>query len=82
MKEQVVTFKADKRMSEQLKNIPNKSEFIRNAVFKALNNVCPVCNGVGVLNSCQQDHWQDFTAHHAVERCDDCQSVHLACEHN
>jgi hypothetical protein len=81
MKEQTVTFKVDSKLAEQLKNVPNKSEFIRNAVFKALNNVCPVCNGAGVLNACQQEHWLDFTAHHTIERCESCHSAHLSCDH-
>jgi len=81
MKEQVVTFKVDNRMYEQLQNTPNKSEFIRNALFKALNNICPVCSGQGVLNSCQQEHWAEFTSHHHLERCSSCKSVHLACDH-
>lgn len=81
MKEQTVTFKVDSRLAEQLKQIPNKSEFIRHAVFKALNHVCPMCNGAGVLNNCQQEHWQQLTAHHSVEKCENCQSVYLSCDH-
>jgi hypothetical protein len=80
MKEQTVTFKVDSRMYEQLKNIPNKSEFIRNSLFQALNNICPLCNGEGVLNSCQQEHWDKFIAeHHHLEKCSTCNTVHLAC---
>ena len=81
MKEQTVTFKVDSRMYEQLKNIPNKSEFIRNSLFQALNNICPLCNGEGVLNSCQQEHWKAFISEHKLERCSSCKSVHIACDH-
>lgn len=80
MKEQTVTFKVDSRMYEQLQNLPNKSEFIRSSLFQALNNICPLCNGTGVLNPCQQKHWEDFMANHHLEKCEDCKSVHISCE--
>ncbi|MBN1647984.1 MAG: CopG family transcriptional regulator [Spirochaetales bacterium] len=80
MREQVVTFKVDNDLYGLLKNIPNKSEFIRNSIFKALNNICPLCNGAGTLNSCQQKHWAEFGEHHQLEKCDDCKSVYLTCE--
>jgi len=80
MKEQTVTFKVDSKLYEQLNKIPNRSEFIRNSIFKALNNICPLCNGTGILNSCQQGHWDEFTEHHHLNQCHDCHSVYLTCQ--
>jgi len=80
MKEQIVTFKVDEELYKMLNSIPNKSEFIRNSIFKALKNICPMCNGAGILNVCQQKHWTDFETSHHVSRCSDCDSVYLTCE--
>lgn len=46
-KEEIVTFKADLRLAEELKRLPNKSEFIRQALLRALGNECPLCHGAG-----------------------------------
>lgn len=81
MKEQTVTFKVDSKLYKQLNRIPNRSEFIRNSLFKALNNICPLCNGTGILNSCQQGHWDEFSKNHHLSQCDNCHSVYLSCQH-
>ena len=80
MKEQVVTFKVDEEFFKHLNKIPNKSEFIRNSILKALKSLCPLCNGTGILNDCQKDHWIKFEEHHHLRECDDCKSMYLTCE--
>jgi uncharacterized protein YbaR (Trm112 family) len=80
MKEQVVTFKVDEDLFRFLNNIQNKSEFIRNSILKALDNCCPLCNGTGMLNLCQKNHWKRFREQHELVRCNDCKSVYLTCE--
>jgi hypothetical protein len=79
-KTDLITFKVEHSLAEQIDCLPNKSEFIRNALLGALENICPLCQGKGVLNLEQADHWKRFTAHHRVERCTDCQAVYLSCE--
>jgi len=81
-KEKVITFKTDDELAEVLNRIPNKSEFIRNAIESALENKCPLCNGSGSLTSAQNKHLQNFLAHHAIEKCDDCDAVHFTCQTN
>ena len=76
---EVVTFKADHSLVEELKGVPNRSEFIRNAVLAALEHVCPLCKGVGILTADQQRHWDAFAAQHSLEQCDDCHAVHPVC---
>jgi hypothetical protein len=80
MKDQIVTFKADEDLFNLLNKIPNKSEFIRNSILKALDNLCPLCNGTGILNNCQKNHWIEFKKHHGLAECNECKSVYLTCE--
>jgi hypothetical protein len=78
-KRQIVTFKAEEALVEAMEDIPNRSEFIRSAILAALNGVCPLCRGTGVLSPHQQRHWADFSRTHSVERCNDCDEGKLVC---
>lgn len=79
-KEEIVTFKVDAALMEALANIPNRSEFIRAAILQAMDNLCPLCTGTGYLSPEQRKHWDEFTAHHAVRRCEECDSTYLVCD--
>lgn len=79
-KQEVITFKADATMAAALKQVPNRSEFIRTAILHALDNVCPLCQGNGVLTPEQRKHWEEFAAHHRVVECRDCHELHLVCD--
>ena len=78
-KEAVVTFKADSSLLQALKNVPNRSEFIRTAILSALNSYCPLCQGTGVLTPNQKQHWDQFAAGHPLRECHACHEVHLVC---
>ncbi len=78
-KAEIVTFKVDESLRDAMKDIPNRSEFIRSAVLTALENVCPVCKGTGILTPNQKEHWIAFTKGHSLEECDDCHEIHLVC---
>ena len=78
-KESVITFKADASLFEALRNIPNRSEFIRTAILSALENQCPLCRGSGVLTPNQKKHWDTFAQHHPMRECGDCHEVHVVC---
>ena len=78
-KESVVTFKADASLLRALKNIPNRSEFIRVAILGALRNHCPVCRGTGVLTPNQKQHWEDFARSHPLRECDECHEIRIVC---
>ncbi len=79
-KTDLITFKVEHSLAELIDRLPNKSEFIRNALLGALANTCPLCQGTGVLSPEQSEHWKRFSEHHRVERCADCQAVYLSCE--
>lgn len=80
-KTDIITFKVDNALLEALKGIENRSEFIRSAILSALDNVCPLCRGTGILTPNQRRHWTDFSRTHNIEECADCNESHLICEH-
>jgi hypothetical protein len=76
-KQEIVTFKVDHTLWEAMRGIPNRSEFIRAAVLAAMDSVCPLCKGTGILTPDQRKHWRQFAEHHSLEECQDCHAVHL-----
>jgi len=80
-KEEIITFKVDRRLAGALAGINNRSAFIREAIEMALGGQCPVCRGTGVLTAAQQEHWQEFSAHHHVAQCSRCSEPRLVCDH-
>jgi len=78
-KQEIVTFKVDQSLLDVLKDLPNRSEFIRQAILNALDNVCPLCQGTGSLTPNQKKHWELFSRSHSLEECDNCQEIHLIC---
>jgi len=80
MKNEIITFKVDDSLAQIIHRLPNKSEFIRQAVMAALENTCPLCQGTGSLSPEQKKHWDEFASHHQIETCDDCHAVHIHCE--
>lgn len=79
-KDEVITFKVDEALGEQLRSMPNRSEFIRQAVLQALEMECPLCHGTGTLTPNQMVHWREFREHHELIQCSVCGEPHLACE--
>ena len=78
-KEGIITFKVNEDLLEVIKTIPNRSEFIRAAIMMALENICPLCNGTGLLTPKQKEHWKSFAQNHAVKRCEDCDEMFIEC---
>ena len=76
----IITFKVDEPLRKAMRGIPNRSEFIRAAILSALDSVCPLCKGSGILTPDQRKHWDSFAEHHALTECEDCHAVHLVCE--
>lgn len=79
-KHEIITFKVDEPLREAMRGIPNRSEFIRAAILSALDSVCPLCKGSGILTPDQRKHWDSFAEHHALAECEDCHAVHLVCQ--
>jgi hypothetical protein len=79
-KREIITFEADEPLRKAMYGIPNRSEFIRAAILSALDSVCPLCKGSGILTADQRKHWVEFAEHHALAECQDCHAVHLVCD--
>jgi hypothetical protein len=79
-KEEIITFKADAALAEALSLVPNRSDFIRSAILNAMMNVCPLCQGTGILTPQQKKHWEEFSRHHELKRCSECKEVVLTCD--
>lgn len=78
----IITFKVPESLREAMKGIPNRSEFIRTAVVAALDSICPLCRGTGVIMPSQRPHWDLFAEDHCFEECETCHGVHVVCKHS
>ena len=78
----IITFKVPESLREAMKGIPNRSEFIRTAVVAALDSLCPLCKGTGVIMPNQRHHWDMFASDHHLEECETCNAVHVVCDRN
>lgn len=78
-KKEILTFKVDEDLYQAIKDIPNRSEFIRSAVMAALESTCPLCKGTGYLSPHQKMHWEEFEDDHSWEECKDCHELRLVC---
>jgi hypothetical protein len=79
-KSEVISFKVHETLREAMNGIPNRSDFIRNAVVAALESSCPLCKGTGVLSPRQKKHWDEFAEDHQVKECRQCHEFHLVCD--
>lgn len=79
--QEIISFKTDSALKHKLENLTNRSDFIRNALLVALNNVCEFCKGAGILSSEMRRHWNDFSRKHTVVECDedDCGEIKVNC---
>jgi len=64
-----------------MKDIPNRSEFIRHAILAALDSACPLCSSTGVLSPNQKKHLADFLADHSLQECERCNGLRFVCEY-
>jgi hypothetical protein len=78
-KQSIITFKVDDDFMSVIKDIPNRSEFIRSAIIEALGSVCPLCNGSGMLSKKKKKHWDDFAVHHYFQTCSNCDEQIIVC---
>ena len=79
--QEVVTFKVDESVLELMRGIRNRSEFIRTALLAALDNLCPLCKGTGILTPHRKGHWEKLASTHTMRQCGDCQEdLTIVCE--
>lgn len=76
---EVITFKVDKSIKSLLAGVSNRSEFIRNAILNAFDNVCPFCKGTGVMNEHRKKHWDKLVESHTLHECEECHEMIFEC---
>lgn len=81
-KEEIITFKVDAALADKLRSVPNRSEFIRQAVLQHLGHECPICHGSGTLTPHQMAHLQSFLEHHQLAQCSDCGETYFVCDYH
>ncbi len=79
--QEVVTFKVAPALLELMRGMPNRSEFIRHALLSALDNICPLCRGTGILTPAKKQHWSKFSRDHRMKECRGCRELTIVCEH-
>ncbi len=77
---EVITFKVEESLLEMLRGIPNRSAFIRTALLAALNNLCPLCRGTGILTPEKKEHWTEFSRDHGTKDCGTCHELTIVSE--
>jgi hypothetical protein len=78
-KDEVISFKAEASLAEAIRNLPNRSAFIRAAILSALDHACPLCQGTGIMTPEQKRHWEIFAENHYLSHCRDCDALYLVC---
>jgi len=68
----VVSFRVDAHLAEMLARLPDKSSFIREAVLKRFYDVCPLCQGRGVLPGLVAGWWTRRVAETNPRKCRCC----------
>ena len=78
--QEVVTFKVEASLLDMLRGIPNRSAFIRTALLSALDNLCPLCRGTGILTPEKKQHWTEFSRDHGAQECGTCHKLTIVCQ--
>lgn len=73
-KSAVVAIKVEEELARFLDQLPNKSEFIRRAIYSQLGVSCPLCTGTGRVSRETHDHFAAFLSHFELHSCEGCGS--------
>lgn len=71
-KSTVVAFKVEENLADFLNSLPNKSEFIRRAIYSQLGIACPLCRGTGSVSKETHDHFAAFLEKWDLHQCQEC----------
>jgi hypothetical protein len=71
-KSSVVAFKVEEDLANFLNNLPNKSDFIRRAIYSQLGISCPLCRGTGSVSKETHDRFAAFLEKWDLHQCEGC----------
>jgi hypothetical protein len=72
LKPKTVAVKVPEELAEFLDRLPNKSEFIRDAILAQLQMTCPLCDGSGVVPTGLCAHYRPVLLRHRSGECVKC----------
>lgn len=67
-----MAFKVEEELAGFLNNLPNKSDFIRRAIYSQLGISCPLCRGTGSVSKETHDHFAAFLEKWDLHQCQGC----------
>jgi hypothetical protein len=71
-KSTVVAFKVEEELADFLNQLPNKSDFIRRAIYSQLGVSCPLCRGTGKVSKETHDQFSAFLEKWDLHHCEGC----------
>lgn len=71
-KNSIVAFKVEEELADFLDKLPNKSEFIRQAIQAKLGITCPLCAGSGAVSKETHDSFEIFLEKWELHHCESC----------
>ena len=79
---EVISVRVATGIAKALEAVPNRSEFVRQAIEAALGNACPLCSGAGVLSPHRRQHWLSFMKNHSLVECETCHEPFIECSYS
>jgi hypothetical protein len=71
-RDRIISFKVNPELGRLLDALPNKSDFIRQAILTQFRAICPFCRGKGVVPRGLGEHYTGVFACHRHVRCAGC----------
>lgn len=68
----VLAIKVPEDLAEFLDRLPNKSEFVRQAILAQMQMACPLCDGLGFVARGIGDHYRPVLDRHQTKECGHC----------
>jgi hypothetical protein len=72
LKPRTVAVKVEEELADFLDRLPNKSEFIRQAILAQFGMACPLCAGSGQVPAAVGSHYAPVLAAHRRRACSRC----------
>jgi len=72
LKSRTVAVKVEAELADFLARLPNKSEFIRQAILAQFGTACPLCSGTGQVASALGAHYAPILEKHRERACLNC----------
>ncbi|MSR55950.1 MAG: hypothetical protein EXS09_22155 [Gemmataceae bacterium] len=75
LKSRTVAVKVEAELADFLARLPNKSEFIRQAILAQFGTACPLCLGAGQVASALGAHYSPILEKHREKACQKCRKI-------